>query len=586
MSKDSENIAGEEEHRNFLIKLLTNRPLFVIHAFFYASVNGFLILIWLLSLRFTGLTHFWPFHSFFGWGFGLGFHAITYYMYNDLSEYLSILRRHSKFLTVYIYHAFFYISVNLYLFLLNLIDLTFLWFAWTLGIWGIAFGYHTIGFFTFRNFAKKEMQKIREFRPNFSLKKMQTKVTRKIGNFWLLLCHTTYFLVIIILMIIFSYALLGEIATTLIIEFLLEWGLWLGWHYFAFIIFYFIKVFRPVIKGLLIHASFIVILVVQFILESILVTGMPIWLLYFIPLVFIGVIIHAIIAYKWDSIIERAQKVVSEKMVEEIDKETLRGIARKILFWKWSLFVHVINYIACIIIIAIYMSLFRLDPSIILHTAFGWGIGVAFHASIYIVVVKPIKGFWATTAFMHSVVFIVVNVYLVIINVIYTPRILWFPYPLIGWGIGLGIHILIARTVRREEKKEREIKKTKGVLFWQWSLMIHLFIYLMVLGIISISIISNRENFSALFHTAMGWGIGLAIHGAIFYVVLKPIEGFWDYTAFIHLITYIAVGVYLVLLNIIYSPTVIWSPIAIGGWGIGIGFHILLAYLTKNKTTN
>jgi len=30
-------------------------------------------------------------------------------------------------------------------------------------------------------------------------------------------------------------------------------------------------------------------------------------------------------------------------------------------------------------------------------------------------------------------------------------------------------------------------------------------------------------------------------------------------------------------------PEFAWSAIAIGGWGIGLGFHILLAYLAKNR---
>ena len=83
-----EEVNREPKHRNWLLRLLTNRIFYILHLFAYASVNGLLIMIWLVSWRFTGLTYFWPFHPIFGWGFGLGFHALTYNMYNDKSEYL------------------------------------------------------------------------------------------------------------------------------------------------------------------------------------------------------------------------------------------------------------------------------------------------------------------------------------------------------------------------------------------------------------------------------------------------------------------------------------------------------------------
>ncbi len=608
----------EEEHKNWLLKVLTNRSFFVLHLFAYCSVNGFLILIFLLSLRFTGLTYFWPFNTLFGWGFGMGFHALSYIMYNEKSEYLTYIKQQSPYIVAFIYHAFFYISVNLFLFLLNLIDLTFIWFTWSLGMWGIAFGYHAIGFFTWNKIFYSQWKILRPKFQDYSKHKLKHKIILKIGNFWLLLIHITYFFVafIIVHIYVFVGTGLGQVEQFLILEIFLGWGIYLVLHAFGYILFYHIESITTSVKGLILHISIYAVFNGRYIYENITYLNYWSWLIliYIMILWAIGIVIHAIIALKWNKLIEKEQAKASKKRdpeqtkrIEKIWAEFLgmkdtpeepsreeatqeltlileddvRSSVKSRIFWKWSLIVHLMNYIAVIIIISINVNILRLDSYIILHTAFGWGIGVAAHSAIYIIVLKPIKGFWATTAFLHTVVFIIVNVYLVVINLIYAPSIIWFPYPLIGWGIGLGIHILITRAVRREKKKEREVKKTKGVLFWQWSLTIHIFIYLMVLGIISITIIANRENFSALFHTAMGWGIGIAIHGAIFYVVLKPIKRFLDYTAFIHLITYIMVSVYLVLLNIIYSPTVIWSPIAIGGWGIGIGFHILLAHLTK-----
>ncbi len=36
----------------------------------------------------------------------------------------------------------------------------------------------------------------------------------------------------------------------------------------------------------------------------------------------------------------------------------------------------------------------------------------------------------------HLVVYVLVNTMLIAINFIYSPEVIWFFYPLIGWGIG------------------------------------------------------------------------------------------------------------------------------------------------------
>jgi hypothetical protein len=59
---------------------------------------------------------------------------------------------------------------------------------------------------------------------------------------------------------------------------------------------------------------------------------------------------------------------------------------------------------------------------------------------------------------VHLVVYVLVNAMLIVINFIYSPEVIWFFYPLIGWGIGISMHYLFG--VRWIEKglKEREAK--------------------------------------------------------------------------------------------------------------------------------
>jgi len=58
----------------------------------------------------------------------------------------------------------------------------------------------------------------------------------------------------------------------------------------------------------------------------------------------------------------------------------------------------------------------------------------------------------------HLIVYILVNVLLIAINLIYVPQKIWFFYPLIGWGIGVAVHYLF--NVRWLEKSliEKEAK--------------------------------------------------------------------------------------------------------------------------------
>ena len=58
--------------------------------------------------------------------------------------------------------------------------------------------------------------------------------------------------------------------------------------------------------------------------------------------------------------------------------------------------------------------------------------------------------------FVHLVVYIIVNVMLIAINLIYSPQIIWFLYPLIGWGIGISMHYLFG--IRWIEKGLEEME--------------------------------------------------------------------------------------------------------------------------------
>jgi hypothetical protein len=44
--------------------------------------------------------------------------------------------------------------------------------------------------------------------------------------------------------------------------------------------------------------------------------------------------------------------------------------------------------------------------------------------------------------YVHAAVYVLVNILLMVINLMFFPTFLWFFFPLIGWGIGLTMHFL------------------------------------------------------------------------------------------------------------------------------------------------
>jgi len=73
--------------------------------------------------------------------------------------------------------------------------------------------------------------------------------------------------------------------------------------------------------------------------------------------------------------------------------------------------------------------------------------------------VEEIRSFYS-----HLFVYVVVNVGLFLLNIITSPRSLWFYWVLIGWGIGLAIHALNIFGTERILGKDWEEKKIKELM--------------------------------------------------------------------------------------------------------------------------
>ena len=70
--------------------------------------------------------------------------------------------------------------------------------------------------------------------------------------------------------------------------------------------------------------------------------------------------------------------------------------------------------------------------------------------------VEEIKGFYG-----HLVSFVLVMLFLLFINLRYSPQYLWFFWPLLGWGLGLFFHGLKAFNYTPFLGKDWENRKIK-----------------------------------------------------------------------------------------------------------------------------
>ena len=429
---------SESREKNAIIRLLSHRILFALHLFTYCAVMGLLILIWAV----TGAGFFWPFFAIFGWGFASGFHALVYLMYNDKIDYLSKIRHDPAFKVLFIFHAWFYITVNIFLLIINLAIATgVIFFIYPLMYWGIAFGFHMMGFFLWDSSLNRELANLKTKYPDETDKKLKMMAASKISNFWLVIIHLSYYLVVNIWL--YTSNILRPSDPTELIEMTIGWGLILAVHLGAYMLYFFVETIKPVIKGLIIHLAFYGVGNGWQLYEYVKAPSKIFWPIFSLILWGILIAYHAYITFNWNSIIEKALNTVKSQYREDLDKYELRSKARWFVFWMWSFIGHATMWAAGIILIGIYFIILGVQIGLLIHPTMGWLIGVSIHGALFLIVLKNIKGFWNSTAIIHLAIYISTGAYLIILNVLYS-TFPWSAIALAGWGIGLGLHILIA----------------------------------------------------------------------------------------------------------------------------------------------
>jgi hypothetical protein len=431
------------EEINLLIKILKHKILFAIHLFLYLAVMGLLILIWAV----TGAGLFWPFLSIFGWGFAIGFHALVYLMYNNKVEYLSELRNQATFKVLFIFHAWFYAMINIFLIIINLVYVPqTIFFIWPLIYWGIAFGFHGLGFFLWENSITREIRQMKSKHSDFSEKKISLMAASKVSNFWIVIIHIGYYIAVNILLYTMNLITISDF--TEVIEMTVFWGIILVVHIISYVLYYFIEVLNYVLKGLIIHCAFYGAINGWQLYEYYKNPSNIFWPLY--PLVLWGIIIvyHAYIAFNWTSILSGARTIINKQYKEELEEYKLKSKARWLIFWKWSFISHITVWAVGIFLIGINFAIVGIQIGLLIHPLMGWLIAVSIHGSFFVIMAQNIRGFWKRTAIIHLAIFISTGVYLIILNAM-TSIFPWSAIALAGWGIGLGLHLLLAYLLKK-----------------------------------------------------------------------------------------------------------------------------------------
>ena len=388
---------SEQENLSGLIKLFSNRILFFIHLFAYVAVNLFLILGWAIVLPTLPTKAFVPFFPIFGWGFGIGAHSLVWLMYNDKIKYLSELRNQSGFKILFIFHAWFYGSINLFLLILDLTTTpNLLWFFWPLGGWGVAFGFHAFGFFTWDKALEVQKGKLREKHPDYSEQRIKEFAASKLLGIEVLLMHITYYVVIAVITYATQIWLLSAVTLENVLQTTIGWALFLGLHVLAYYLFNFNESLSIALKGLILHIIAYVGLIFIGLWEQLTPGQTIFW--WHIPVIlwifFIG--IHIFVTLKWDSINPRALEKVKSRSREEREEYKYQRLTYWVLFWRFTFIAHIFAYLLGLILIVPMVDYIAalISGSLPITLAFsslfsiialGWLIGVLLHGAIYII---------------------------------------------------------------------------------------------------------------------------------------------------------------------------------------------------------
>ena len=194
-----------------------------------------------------------------------------------------------------------------------------------------------------------------------------------------------------------------------------------------------------------------------------------------------------------------------------LKKESLKDIIKKKQQLKKSVILHSGSFVVGNALMYAINIIFTPGFLWVLFPFFGWLIALTMHSVIASTV--GVKSSMKKGFILHLALFLVTNLLLFVINLVFDPGTLWALYPAFGWGAALFLHIGVYLTTNTLSRHKR-------------SLILHIFLYIGVnILLIVIDFISSDKIDWALYPLIF-WGAGLVMHGVIYgiYLAGKPVK--------------------------------------------------------------
>lgn len=130
-------------------------------------------------------------------------------------------------------------------------------------------------------------------------------------------------------------------------------------------------------------------------------------------------------------------------MYNGFSEESLRKIAQQKVTFRYSVKIHLVIFIIVSILLLIINLIFTPLILWIIYPFFGWLIGVSIHFVAYILYARGVYPMAKRGVIFHLDAFVFTLFFLTLINLFTLPLFLWVLFPIIFWGIALIFHIAI-----------------------------------------------------------------------------------------------------------------------------------------------
>ena len=130
-------------------------------------------------------------------------------------------------------------------------------------------------------------------------------------------------------------------------------------------------------------------------------------------------------------------------MYNGFSEESLRKIAQQKVNFRYSVKIHLGVYIVVSVLLLIINLIFTPLILWVMYPFFGWLIGISIHIIAYILYARGVYPMAKRGLIFHLDAYIFTLLFLTLINLVTLPQYLWVLFPIIFWGIALLLHIIV-----------------------------------------------------------------------------------------------------------------------------------------------